>query len=126
AAAEGQVDELALTEEEVRADWKTAALQFKAVIEKLLRVVECGQAQNIAAAENFVGQLQGRNACVVIQIVAEALDQREADQAARDAGKLRHIELALKGQLSSLGRHAIGSARQVGDGFVTELQGQFD
>src|SRR3981081_1460746 len=99
AAAEGQVNELALTEEKVGADWKTAALEFKAIIEKLLRVVEFGQAQNIAAADNFIGQLEGRNACVVIQIVAEARDQRDADQAARDSGKLRHIELALKGQL---------------------------
>jgi len=62
AAAEGQVDELAVAEEEVGADWKTAALEFKAIIEKLLRVVEFGQAQNIAAAENFIGQLQGGNA----------------------------------------------------------------
>jgi len=45
AAAEGQVDELAIPEEEVGADWKTAALQFKAIIEKLLRVVEFGQAR---------------------------------------------------------------------------------
>src|SRR5262245_20898832 len=82
AAAEGQVDELALTEEEVGADWKTAALELKPVIEKFLRVVELGQAQNTSAAENFIGQLQGRNACLGVQIFAKAVDQREADRAA--------------------------------------------
>jgi hypothetical protein len=39
---------------EVGADWKTAALEFKAIVEKSSRVVEFGQAQNIPAAENFI------------------------------------------------------------------------
>src|SRR3569833_1043581 len=84
-AAEGQVDELAQAEEEVGADRKTAALEFKAVIEKLLRVIELRQAQNIAAAEHFVGQLQGGNVRFGIQILADAVDQRETDGAAGNA-----------------------------------------
>ena len=120
AAAKGQVNELALPEEEVGADWKTAALEFKTIIEKPLRVVELGQAQNISPAENFIGQLQGRNACLGIQIVAEAVDQREADRAPLDAGELRQIELGLKPQLTSVGCAVLGSARHVGDGFVTQ------
>src|SRR5579883_2467249 len=69
------------------------------LLSKSLRVVELGQAENVSAAEHFVGELQRRNACLGIQIVAEAVDQRQADQAALNAGQLGHIELGLKEQL---------------------------
>jgi len=65
AAAEGQVDELALTEEEVGADWKTAAL-IQAIIEKLLRVVEFGQAQILPRPKTSLVSCKGRNACVML------------------------------------------------------------
>ena len=60
------------------------------------------------------------HACLGIQIVAEAVDQREADRAPLDAGELRQIELGLKPQLTSVGCAVLGSARHVGDGFVTQ------
>src|SRR6478752_7231806 len=104
AAAEGQVDELAQAEEEVRADRKTAALQFKAVIEKLLRVVELRQAQ----------------------VIAEAVDQCKADGAAGNARKLSHIQLRAKPQLPRVGCGVPASTREVADGFVTERQADID
>ncbi|MGY4307516.1 hypothetical protein ACVIJ6_004759 [Bradyrhizobium sp. USDA 4369] len=101
-------------------------LQFEAIAEQLLRVVELGQAQDVAAAEHLVGQLQRRDAGLAVEVLAEAVDQRDADRSAGDAGELGHVELGLEPQLPGIGRGVARAAGEIGDSFVAEGERERD
>src|SRR5438477_4560276 len=50
-----------------------------------MRIIELGQTQNIPAADNFIGQPQGRNACTVRERILSS-DRAFAERTAARAG----------------------------------------